>query len=60
MPLMVADSIDPDVQPGRATSLGTVYNLCELSVPICEMGMMIPVPLPGFCEDQMKRRIQSH
>lgn len=44
--LVVADRTDPDVNPGLATSLGMFYNLSELSVPICEMGMIIPVPPP--------------
>lgn len=44
--LMVADRIHLDVNPGLSTALGMPYNLSDLSVPICEMGMVIPGPPP--------------
>lgn len=44
--LVVVDHMDPDVNPSLATSLGMFYILSELSVPICEMGMIIPVTPP--------------
>lgn len=43
---MVADRIHLDVNPGLSTALGMPYNLSDLSVPICEMGMVIPGPPP--------------
>lgn len=44
MPLIAADRIDLDMNPGLATSLDVFYNLSKLSVSISEMGMRTPVP----------------
>lgn len=44
--LVVVDRIHLDMNPGLTTALGMPYNLSDLSVPICEMGMVIPGPPP--------------